>query len=95
LWFYTHLSAYWVFVDMLVRILTSIAVAIASGIFGAWIFLLTAAGLLVGGGPGGGLLPFFATFVIALACAIAAFVICFGWLGKRSTRARARATRPG
>jgi hypothetical protein len=84
-----------VFTEMVVRILISIAVAIASAILGAWVFLFTVAGLLVGGGPGGGLLPLVATFGIAFIFAVAGFVICFGWLGKRFTRVRTNATQSG
>jgi hypothetical protein len=78
---------------MVLRILISIVVAIASALLVGWVFLLTTAGLLVGGGPGGGLLPLFATFGVAFIFAVAGFVVCFGWLGKRVTVVRTKTKR--
>lgn len=84
-----------VFIEMVLRIIISIAVAIASAILAGWVFLLTIAGLLVGGGPGGGLLPLVATIGIAFIFAVSGFVICFAWLGKPTTRVRTSAIQRG
>ena len=71
---------------MFVRVIVSIITAIAASIVGGWIFVRTIASLLVGGGPGGGLLPLLATLAVMLVLALAGFVGIFHWLGRRSPR---------
>ena len=68
-----------------IHILASIVSGIASAVFSGALFLFSLGRLLVGGGPGGGLLPLFATGLVGLVFGIIGFVSCLKWLRKPSS----------